>query len=121
MEKLYIGAAYYPELWEESEVERDIARCKELGINCLRVGEFAWGRMEPEEGKFDLGWLKSIVDKLYENGINTVMCTPSATPPRWLLNKYPETRRVMHDLIRSDVSSRCHICKTSPVMRRKIA
>ena len=119
MEKLYIGAAYYPELWEESEVERDIARCKELGINCLRVGEFAWGRMEPEEGKFDLGWLKSIVDKLYENGINTVMCTPSATPPRWLLNKYPETRRVMHDLIRSDVSSRCHICKTSPVMREK--
>ena len=91
MNKLYLGAAYYP----------------------------AWGRMEPKEGDFQLGWLKTVVEKLYKNGIYTVLCTPSATPPRWLLNKYPETRMVMHDLIRADVSSRCHTCKTSEVMREK--
>ena len=119
MKKIYIGAAYYPEMWEESEIEKDIQRCKETGINCLRIGEFAWGKMEPREGEFDLQWLKKIVDKLYENGIYTVMCTPSATPPRWLLDKYPETRTVMHDLVRSDVSSRCHTCKTSKVLREK--
>lgn len=117
--KIYLGAAYYPEMWDESEIDKDIERCKELGINCLRMGEFAWGRMEPKEGEFDFGWLLRVVDKLYENGIYTVMCTPSATPPRWLLNKYPETRMVMHDLIRADVSSRCHTCKTSKVMREK--
>ena len=119
MNKLYLGAAYYPELWEEAENEKDIARIKEAGLNCVRVAEFAWGRMEPKEGDFQLGWLKNIVEKLYENGIYTVLCTPSATPPRWLLTKYPETRMVMHDLIRADVSSRCHTCKTSPVMREK--
>lgn len=119
MDKIYLGAAYYPEMWDESELEKDILRCKELGVNCLRVGEFAWGKMELEEGKFDFTWLLRIVDKLYENGIYTVMCTPSATPPRWLLNQYPETRMVMNDLIRADVSSRCHTCKTSPVMREK--
>ena len=75
--------------------------------------------MEPKESEFDLPWLEKIVDKLYENGIYTVMCTPSATPPRWLLDKYPETRTVMHDLVRSDVSSRCHTCKTSKVLREK--
>lgn len=75
--------------------------------------------MEPQEGGFDFTWLMCVVQKLYENGIYTIMCTPTATPPRWLLNKYPETRTVMHDLIRSDVSSRCHTCKTSPVMREK--
>lgn len=117
--KFYIGAAYYPELWEEAEVEKDIKRCKELGINCLRVGEFAWGKMEPAEGKFNFGWLTRIVDKLYENGIYTVMCTPTCTPPRWLLNGYPETRLVTQDSVRADVSSRCHTCKTSPVMREK--
>ncbi len=119
MDKIYVGAAYYPELWDESEVEKDIARCKELGVNCLRVGEFAWGRMEPKEGVFDFDWLKRVVDKLHKNGIATVMCTPTCTPPRWMLNKYPEMRRVMHDLIRSDVSSRCHVCKSSPVAREK--
>ncbi len=119
MEKLYIGAAYYPELWNESELEKDIARCKESGVNCLRVGEFAWSKMEPTEGQFDFSWLLRVVDKLYQNGIYTLLCTPSATPPRWLLNKYPETRMMMHDLVRADVSSRCHTCKTSPVMREK--
>lgn len=119
MKEIYLGAAYYPELWDESEVEKDIARCKELGVNCLRVGEFAWGRMEPEEGKYDFAWLVRVVDKLHENGIATVMCTPTCTPPRWMLNKYPEMRRIMPDLIRSDVSSRCHVCKSSLVAREK--
>lgn len=119
MEKIYIGAAYYPELWDSGEVEKDIERCKSLGINTLRVAEFAWEKMQPSEGEYRLDWLKEIVDKLYEAGIYTVMCTPTATPPRWLLNKYPETRMMMHDLIRADVSSRCHTCKTSPVLREK--
>lgn len=119
MDKIYLGAAYYPELWNESEVEKDIARCKETGVNCVRIGEFAWGKMEPEEGKFDFAWLVRVVDKLYENGIFTVLCTPTATPPRWMLNKYPEMRMTMHDLVRADVSSRCHVCKTSPVAREK--
>ena len=119
MSKLYLGAAYYPELWEEDEIEKDIARMKEAGLNCVRVGEFAWGKMEPKEGDYRLDWLKDVVKKLHENGIDTVLCTPTATPPRWLLTKYPETRMMMHDLIRADVSSRCHTCKTSPVMREK--
>ena len=107
MDKIYLGAAYYPELWDEEELEKDIARCKEVGMNCLRIGEFAWGKMEPEEGKFDLSWLVRVVDRLYKNGIFTVLCTPTATPPRWMLNKYPEMRMIMHDLVRADVSSRC--------------
>ena len=53
MNKLYLGAAYYPELWEEEENEKDIARIKEAGLNCVRIGEFAWGRMEPQEGVFE--------------------------------------------------------------------
>lgn len=119
MKKLYVGAAYYPELWDDMEIDKDIARCKSLGINTLRVGEFAWCKMEPEEGKFEFAWLKDIVGKLYANGIYTVMCSPTATPPRWLFKKYPETRKVMNDLIRADVSSRHHSCKTSGVMREK--
>lgn len=116
---MYIGAAYYPELWAESELEKDIERCWEMKINTLRVGEFAWGKMEPQEGCFDLDWLSRVVDRLYEAGIYTVMCTPTCTPPRWLLNKYPETVQVSFNEVRDEVSSRCHPCKTSPIMREK--
>lgn len=119
--KIYIGAAYYPELWDESEADKDIERCKKLGLNVLRMGEFAWSSMEPEEGVYDFKRLKKIADKLYENGIYTVMCTPTCTPPRWLLNKYEETRIVSPAGVRAEVSSRCHVCKTSPVAREKNA
>ncbi len=119
MKKIYVGAAYYPEMWPESEVEKDIARMKEAGVNLVRVAEFAWGKMEPEEGKFDFGWLERAVDALYRAGIDVVIGTPTCTPPRWLMNKYPETRMVYNNGVRTEVFSRCHPCKTSPVMREK--
>lgn len=119
MENIFIGAAYYPELWDYGEIAQDIERCKALGINCLRIGEFAWSTMEPEEGKFDIEPFKRIIDELYANGIYTVMCTPTCTPPRWMLNKYEEMRRVDSRSRRVNVSSRCHVCKTSPIARRK--
>lgn len=117
---MYIGAAYYPELWDEAEVEKDIERCHAYGINCLRIGEFAWGKMEPQEGVFELDWLERVVDRLYQAGIYSLLCTPSATPPRWMLNRYPELRAVERNGgVREAVSSRCHPCKSSPLMRQK--
>ena len=119
MKKLFIGAAYYPELWDAKEVDKDIERCKALGLNVLRVGEFAWGRMEPKEGEFDFDWLISVVDKLHAAGIHTVMCTPTCTPPRYMLDKYEEMRSVSDRGVRCQTSWRCHPCKTSPIMREK--
>ena len=121
MDKLYLGAAYYPELWAESEIDADIARCKEIGINVLRIGEFAWGKIEPAEGEFHTEWLKRVIEKLHAAEIDTVLCTPTATPPRWLYQKYPETLRVEQSGKRSRVASRCHTCKTSEIMRQKNA
>ncbi len=121
MKSIYIGAAYYPEMWAESEVDRDIEKMKRLGVNCMRVGEFAWGKMEPREGEFCFEWLKTVVDKLYKNGIYTVMCTPTCTPPRWMLDTYEEMRSIDSRGVRAEVSSRCHPCKTSPKMREKNA
>ena len=63
----YIGAAYYPELWSKSEIDKDIKLMKEYGMNCMRIGEFAWSNMEPSEGLYTFDFLKYTVDKLYEN------------------------------------------------------
>lgn len=119
MKKIWLGAAYYPELWSEEEFEKDIIRMKESGVNCVRIGEFAWGKMEPREGEFDFAFFEKVVDRLYENGISTVMCTPSCTPPRWLFEKYPEALQTDSNGNKHDIFARCHVCKTSEIVREK--
>lgn len=119
LNKLYVGAAYYPELWDLSEVEKDVLRCKSLGINLLRIAEFAWASMEPKEGVYTFEWLQTVLDKCYENGISVILCTPTCTPPRWFLDKYEEVRQVNRNDVREEVSSRCQVCKTSKIARDK--
>lgn len=119
MKKFYVGAAYYPELWSTDEVDKDIAHCREIGLNVLRVGEFAWSKMEPREGEFDFDWLIAVLDKLYAAGISAVVCTPTCTPPRYMMDKYPEMRSVNDEGVRAEVSWRCHPCKTVKIMREK--
>ena len=116
----YIGAAYYPELWSKSEIDKDIKLMKEYGMNCMRIGEFAWSTMEPKEGEYNFDLFKYAVDKLYENGIYSIMCTPSCTPPRWVFQKYPDAMRVKSkDYIeyRENVHARVHPCKSHEGMR----
>lgn len=103
----YFGAAYYPEAWDRAEIDADLDRAVAHGLNCLRVAEFAWGTMEPEEGKYDFSLFREVVDKCKARGISVIMCTPSATPPSWMEHKYPEImaevngRRLVHGARRS--------------------
>lgn len=92
--KLYFGVAYYPETWPESAIDLDIQRMKELNVNVVRMAEFSWSKMEPQEGQFQFGWLHKIIEKLHANGIDVVLGTPTATPPVWMWEKYPEIARV---------------------------
>ena len=64
MNKFYIGAAYYPELWDKSEIDKDIKLMKEYGMNCMRIGEFAWSTMEPSEGEYNFDVFKYVVDTI---------------------------------------------------------
>lgn len=113
----FLGAAYYPELWPAEEQPRDIARMQELGMNVMRMGEFAWAFLEPEEGRYEFDWLRRSVDRLAEAGIASVLCTPTATPPIWLTDQYPETLAVAEDGQPYAHGSRRHYCWTSPVYR----
>lgn len=94
MRKLYHGACYYPELWDEETIQQDIDIMREVGVNVVRIGEFAWSVMEPEEGKIDVGFFKEIIARLYESGIETIMCTPTLTPPIWFSHGRPERMHV---------------------------
>lgn len=113
----FYGAAYYPEDWPLEQIDQDIALMRAAGMNCMRVGEFAWSRMEPQEGAYDFGWLHLAVDKLIDAGIAVVMGTPTCTPPAWLTARYPECLVVNHHGTRATHGARVHACPNSPTYR----
>ena len=81
---------------------------------------FAWAQLEPQEGVYDFGWLDEIIDRLYANGIYTVLATPSGARPQWLAQKYPEVLRVRPDGLRNFYGHRQNHCYTSPLYREKV-
>ena len=93
-ERLWIGSAWYPEQWPESAWAEDLRLMKAHGANVVRIGEYAWSRMEPEEGKYDMAWLVRAVRLAAKYDIRVVVGTPTDTPPAWLTQKYPDTLQV---------------------------
>ncbi len=94
---LYLGTPWYPEQWPESRWDADLDLMEKAQIRFVRVGEFAWSRFEPSEGHYDLDWMEHAVRAAERHHIFVVMGTPSAAPPAWLTQKYPETLRVLED------------------------
>jgi beta-galactosidase len=117
----YYGCAYYPEYWGRARFERDAKLMRDAGINLARIGEFAWSRMEPEEGRFDLDWLHECLETLGAYGVQVLACTPTAAPPAWLTTAYPDTLNVRADGRRNAHGSRRHYCYTSDTYRRHTA
>ena len=85
-----LGVCYYPEHWPETQWADDARRMTEMGLSWVRIGEFAWSRMEPAPNRLTLGWLDGAIDTLAEVGLKIIMCTPTATPPRWMVDKHPD-------------------------------
>ena len=85
-----LGVCYYPEHWPEEMWITDAENMHKNGITWVRIAEFAWSRIEPSSGVFDWNWLDKIVDILGKHGLKIVMCTPTATPPKWLVDQMPD-------------------------------
>ncbi len=87
---MYMGVDYYPEHWPIHMIDEDIKRMKNMGVNMVRIGEFAWHQMESEEGKIDFTFFDDVIKKLKQADIKIMFGTPTATFPAWLAKKYPE-------------------------------
>ena len=92
---------------------------KLAGVNTLSVGIFAWAALEPEEGRYNFGWLDEVMDMLAENDICAVLATPSGARPAWMSQKYPEVLRVDRERRRILHGGRHNHCLSSPVYRDK--
>lgn len=111
---MYFGLAYYPEHWPEERWPIDAKMMQDAHVNGVRMGEFAWSKIEPSEGAYDFEWLDRSVTLLAQHGIKTMMCTCSRTPPPWVFHKHPEIRNVRQDGRVSNYGHRYTICQNNP-------
>src|ERR1700756_2169405 len=103
---ILLGAAWYPEQWPESQWDADLSRMQAAHIHVCRVGEFAWSTMEPTEGQYNFDWLEKAIAMAAKHHIAIVLGTPTAAPPAWLTEKYPETLRISEDGVRDEHGNR---------------
>jgi beta-galactosidase len=123
-DSILMGSAWYPEQWPESRWEEDLRLMEAGDLKVVRIAEFAWSRMEPSEGHYDFEWLDRAIALAAKHSIVSVLGTPTAAPPAWLTQKYPDTLRVEENGQRSIHGMRAHGSVSSPRYRefcRKIA
>lgn len=115
------GGDYNPDQWLDRPdvLRQDIELMKEAGVNCVSLGIFSWARLEPEEGTYNFDWLAERIQTLYENGIWTILATPSGAKPMWMAYRYPEILRVQENGQRDEMGKRHNHCCSSPVYREK--
>ncbi len=116
------GGDYNPEQWMNSPeiLEKDIELMKKAGCNVMSIGIFGWSVMEPREGEYDFSFYEKVIDRLYENGIKTILATPSGARPAWMSMKYPEILRTDENGVRHKHGVRHNHCFTSPIYREKV-
>lgn len=119
--ELTLGVCYYPEHWPEELWEDDFRRMRELNISVIRMAEFAWSIMEPEEGRFDFGFFARVLDLAHRHGLQVILGTPTATPPAWLTHKYPETLNASKEGVLYRHGMRRHYNYSSPKYRELCA
>jgi beta-galactosidase len=105
-----LGCCYYPEHWPEELWAEDARRMREMGLSLVRIGEFAWSRIEPEPGTYDWGWLDRAIDTLHAAGLKVILGTPTATPPKWLVDRMPDMVAIDEQGRPRGFGSRRHYC-----------
>ncbi len=105
-----LGCCYYPEHWPEAIWADDARRMVEMGLTRVRIGEFAWSRIEPEPGRYDWSWLDRAIDTLRAAGLGIILGTPTATPPKWLVDRMPDMLAVDAQGRERRFGSRRHYC-----------
>ncbi|MNO36957.1 Beta-galactosidase BgaA [compost metagenome] len=120
-ETFELGVCYYPEHWPEELWADDYRRMVETGFTIVRMAEFAWSIFEPEEGVFHFELFDKAIDLAHSYGLKVILGTPTATPPAWLTERYPEVLNVTNDGVTLQHGMRRHYNYSSPKYRELCA
>jgi len=114
------GVYYYPEAWNPDQWDRDFKKMEDMGFEFTHMAEFAWAQMEPTEGQYDFKWLDKAVELAAKHNLKVIMCTSSATPPVWLVRKYPEVLVELPTGQTAEHGTRTHGSWSSPKYRELV-
>ena len=118
---MILGTAYYPEHWEKKRWRQDAALMRNMGLNTVRMGEFGWSVMEREEGEYDFSLYDEAIEVMAKAGISTILGTPTAAPPAWLCEKYPDIYMTDRQGRKRGFGSRRHYCYNHEGYRKEAA
>ena len=114
---MYYGVSYYPEHKNAEELQYDLNMIIESGINTVRMGEFAWCKFEPREGEYHFKWLDEAIEILGKAGIKTIVCTPTACPPAWMIDQHPDILYMDNRGVQRPFGGRRHYCYNNDTYR----
>ncbi len=120
MEQLHFGVDYYPEHWERARWDKDADLMRDMGIQMVRMAEFSWHKLQPREDVFDFGWLDEAIELLGRKGIYTIVGTPTAAPPAWMVHKHPDILPMDREGRVRGFGGRHHDCQSNPTYRSYI-
>lgn len=112
-----LGAAFYPDQQQRSSIPAYVERLAEANISFVRMAEFAWDKLEPEENEFRFEWLDEVLELLNQKNIKALLCTPTAAPPVWMSERYGEIHPITRDGKSFSFGTRQYVCLTSPTFR----
>jgi beta-galactosidase len=117
---IHFGVDYYPEHWPKERWETDAKLMSEMGVQVVRMAEFSWFKMEPALGEFHFEWLDEAIALLDKYGIKTILGTPTAAPPAWIIEKNPEIQPIDRQGRRRRFGGRHHDCQSNKTYRAHI-
>ena len=110
-----IGVDYYPEQWDKSLLQADADLMAKTGVKIVRVAEFAWSELEPQDGQFTFEWLDEVIRTFDKHGIEVILGVPTNCPPLWMYQAHPEIIQTDPDGRKKQLGIRGHRCINSPV------
>lgn len=116
---LTIAVCDYPEHVSKDDWQMHARKQKQLGLSFVRLAEFSWAKIEPTEGHYDWKWLDDAIDVYRQHGLDVVLGTPTATPPAWLIQKYPEILPIDENGLVKRFGSRRHYDHASEIYRNE--
>lgn len=114
------GVDYYPEHWPKERWATDAKMMREMGVTIVRMAEFSWSKWEPREGEFHFEDLDEAIEILGREGIDCILGTPTAAPPKWIIDRNPEIQPMDAEGRRYFFGGRHHDCQSNPVYREHI-
>src|SRR5690625_1327007 len=120
VEDYYYGASMYPEVWDIDTFKNDIKHARKMGMNVIRIGEFFWEKLEPENNDYNMDYLRELLNIRQKEGMKDIVEIPSPTPPRWFTVRYPESKITNSNGEVEEHGSRQHVCTNHLEFRKKI-